>query len=349
MYLLACATRQELARQVHYLKTENELLRSRLPTKIDTTPEERRRLIKAARGLTRETLRQLVSIVSPSTLLRWLNREEKPQAQKKQPTRKPGRPRTPDEVRALIVRIATETGWGYTRIRGELRKLGIRLSRQTVVNILKEHGIDPGPQRGQGTWDEFLQIHAATLWQCDFLSKKCWTWKGPIDLYLLVFIQVGSRKVWISNATAHPDSAWVAQQARNFCMDLPEGDRQRALVFHDADTKFTQQFRGILKTEGLRPKQLTPVSPNLNAFVERFVQTIQQECLDHFVVVGQGHLDRIVREFVRYYHELRPHQSLEDRPPVVAPNTHEPAESALPIIRRDFLGGLLKHYERRAA
>lgn len=187
LYLQACATRQELARQVHYLKTENQILRARLPKTIRTTPDERRQLVKAARGLGKDILRQLASIVSPATLLKWLNQDDKPPSNRKPSTGKPGRPRTPDDVRELVIRIATETGWGYTRIRGELRKLGIEVSRQTVVNILKEHGIDPGPKRGKGTWDEFIKIHAATLWQCDFLSKKCWTWTGPIDLYLLVY------------------------------------------------------------------------------------------------------------------------------------------------------------------
>jgi putative transposase len=348
LYFLACATRQELARQVHYLKTENELLRSRLPKKIDTTPEERRRLIKAARGLSREILRQIASIVSPATLLKWLNRDDTPKSNKTPSTRKPGRPRTPDQVRELIVRIATETGWGYTRIQGELRKLGIRLSHQTVRNILKEYGLDPGPKRGKGSWDEFLKIHWHTLWQCDFMSKRVWTWKGPIDLYLLVFLHVGSRKVWISSSTAHPDSAWVAQQARNFCMDLPDGDRQRAFVFHDSDTKLTEQFRDILRTEGLRPMKLFPASPNLNAFVERFIQTIKHECLDHFVIVGQKHLDHVVSTFVRYYHELRPHQGLENMPPARVDDAQQlPLQGD--VSRREFLGGLLKHYERRAA
>ena len=345
LYLLACATRQELARQVHYLRVENEILRAKLPKTIRTTADERRRLVKAARGLGRDLLQSIVSIVSPQTLLKWLNREGKPSSGKAPSTRKPGRPRTPDDVRELIVRIATETGWGYTRIRGELRKLGIEVSRQTVVNILKEHDLDPGPQRGRGTWDEFLKIHWHTLWQCDFFSKKCWTWRGPVDLYLLVFIHVGSRKVWISSATEHPDSAWVAQQARNFCMEVPEGDSQRALVFHDSDTKFTEQFREILRAEGLRPKKLIPVSPNLNAFVERFIQTLGQECLDHFVVLGERHLNRIVGEFVRYYHQFRPHQGLGNRVPV----EREGVAGGGEVVGREFLGGLLRHYERRAA
>jgi putative transposase len=352
LYILFSATRQELIRQVHFLKIENQRMRNRLPEVIRTTPEERRELVKAARGLSKEILRELVTIVSPATLIGWMNAEDRPQSKKKRSTRKPGRPRTPEDVRALVIRIAQETGWGYSRIRGEMRRLGFRLSRQTVKNILVEHGIDPGPKRGKGTWDEFLKIHWHTLWQCDFFSKRVWTWRGPIDLYLLVFLEVGSRKAWISSATAHPDSAWVAQQARNFSMDLPEGDRQKAFVFHDRDTKFTEQFRDILKAEGLRPKKLAVAAPNTNAFVERFIQTIQQECLDHFVVVGQRHLDHIVAEFLRYYHEVRPHQGIGNVTLDQAAAQNAPADSVAvsvgEVVRDEWLGGLLKSYRRAA-
>jgi putative transposase len=218
--MLASLTRQELARQVQFLKAENQILRSKLPARITVTPEERRRLIKAGRKLG-AAIRELISIVQPATFVRWLGAEQK-SAVKPSP-RKPGRPRTPQEIEELILRIAKDTGWGYTRILGELKKLGIRgVTRQTVKNILKRNDLDPGPQRGKGSWDEFLKTHGETLWQCDFLSKKSWTLAGFVDLYLLVFIHTGSRRVWISPATQHPDSPWVTQQARNFCMHLEE-------------------------------------------------------------------------------------------------------------------------------
>jgi putative transposase len=153
--------------------------------------------------------------------------------------------------------------------------------------------------------------------------------------------------VWISAATQHPDSAWVAQQARNFCMHLPEAGLAAKYVMHDADTKFTPQFKRILKSEGAEPKQITPVSPNLNAYVERYVQTLKVECLDHFVVLGERHLNHIVREFTAYYHSERPHQALGNEPLLKLP----PAEPILggEIVCEERLGGLLKHYVRRAA
>ena len=352
LFFLANATRQELARQelarqVAYLKTENQILRARLPKKIVTTAEERRRLVKAGRGLGK-AIHQLVSIVTPATFLHWLNADAEPKPKKKPTEQKPGRPKTPGEVRDLIVRIAKETGWGYTRILGELRKLGIRVSRQTVVNTLKAHGLDPGPTRGKGSWDEFIKIHVDTLWACDFLSNRVWSWKGPIDLYLLVFIHIGSRRVWISSSTAHPDAAWVAQQARNFCMDAPGGDKKPTHLIHDADTKFTAQFRDILKSEGIEPKRLTPASPNMNAFVERFVQTIQVECLDHFIAVGQKHLNYLVREFVQYYHRDRPHQGVGNVT-LGADSLEVPIAATIgEVVCDESLGGLLKSYRRAA-
>src|SRR4029453_5429436 len=117
LYLLVSATRQELAGQVHYLKTENQILRSKLPKRVLVTPTERRQLVKAGRGLG-QAIKELVAIVQPSTLLRWINGDDKPKSKKKPSTRKPGRPRTPEDVRALVVRIATETGCGYTRVLG---------------------------------------------------------------------------------------------------------------------------------------------------------------------------------------------------------------------------------------
>ena len=120
--------------------------------------------------------------------------------------RKPGRPKTAVDIRELVLRLAKENGWGYTRILGDLKKLGIgTVCRFDVVNIRKEAGLDPGPKRGAGIWDDFLTRHAATLWAADFLSFKSSTANGIVDLYLLFFIDIGSRRVIISNPTTSPN------------------------------------------------------------------------------------------------------------------------------------------------
>ena len=238
-----------------------------------------------------------------------------------------------------------------TRILGELRKLGItRISRQTVKNILKEHELDPGPLRGKGTRDEFLRIHAATLWQCDFVTKRMWTITGFVDLYLLVFIHLETRRCWISPCTVSPDSAWVCQQARNFQMDAEDLELPVTIVMRDNDTKFSKQFDAVFEGCGTKIKRNTPLSPNLRAHVERFIQTLKVECLDKFVIVAQRHLNYVCREFTAHYNRERPHEPRSHLPPACE-TPPEPVKtlSARDIVCTTRLGGLLRSYERRAA
>jgi putative transposase len=179
--LLAGATDRQLARQVQYLKAENRILRDRLPARISVTPSERQRLLKYGKPLG-QAIRQLITIVSPRTFARWVKGDATATARGGQPAARPGRPRTAEDIRALVLRLARANAWGYTRILGELKKLGVRkISRTTVIKILKENGLDPGPRRGEDTWDDFLKRHAATLWACDFFSTKVWTLSGLVE------------------------------------------------------------------------------------------------------------------------------------------------------------------------
>ena len=351
MALLASATRQELARQVAYLKEENRILRARLPERLVATPQEKRRLVRCGRKLGQQ-LKELISIVSYQSFRRWVREAEEAHAAKKlaTPKRKPGRPRTPDDIRELVVRLARENAWGYTRILGELRKLGIKISRQTVKVILKENNIDPGPNRGKGTWDEFLKIHADTLWQCDFVSKPMWTIKGLVDLYFVVFLHLGTRRCWISPCTHSPDSAWVSQQAKNFLMDAEDLELAPKYVMRDNDTKFTTPFDDVFKTSGVEIKRNTPLSPNLRAHVERFIQSLKQECLDKFVIVAERHLHHICREWQRHFNGERPHSARGHLPPAwVRVSEHESTGRPADIVCTSRLGGLLNSYARRAA
>jgi putative transposase len=160
LFLLAKCTRHQLIRQIEFLNAENQMLRAHLKTHhVYLSPEERSRLLELGRALG-PAIKEIISIVTYETFVRWART-----GPARPIVRRPGRPRTSDETRALILKFAAETGWGYTRILGELRKLGMtKVSRQTVVNILKEAGHQPGPRRGPGSWDEFLKMHAETLW-----------------------------------------------------------------------------------------------------------------------------------------------------------------------------------------
>ena len=184
--VLARATESELVHYVEYLKGENRILRSKLPKRVLCTPAERARLVKLGATLG-SAINQLITIVTPRTFARWASASKKGTTPAK---RKPGRPRTPEAIRALVIQMAKDNGWGLGRILGELKKLGIRkICKSTVRNILKEYGFDPGPKRGEGTWSEFINIHAKTLWACDFISKKVWTPGGLVDFFILYMVR----------------------------------------------------------------------------------------------------------------------------------------------------------------
>jgi len=212
LLMLAGTSDKELAQQVQYLKEENQILRSRLPKKLFVTPQERNRLLRYGTPLGK-AIAKLITIVSPRTFARWL-KAEKPNGDTRPERRKPGRPPTPQEIHDLILRMAEENAWGYTRIVGELRKLGIHdVYRSTVANFLKANGYEPGPKRGPGTWSDFIRRHATTLWTCDFFSKKVWTCLGLVEVFVFVVMHIGSRRIHVAGMTAHPDAAWMAERA----------------------------------------------------------------------------------------------------------------------------------------
>src|SRR5262245_36582300 len=183
--LLANATHRELARQVRYLKVENQIFRDRLPERIKVTAAERRRLVRFGKPLG-PAIRELITIVSPRTFSGWLL-----DAKRKRRPAKVGRPPLV-ALRDLVVMIAGQTGWGYSRVMGEMKKLTRRkFSRQFVINVMREHGFEPGTKRGEKTWDEFLTMHAQTLWQADFFSKRVLTLRGIREFFVLAFIHYG--------------------------------------------------------------------------------------------------------------------------------------------------------------
>jgi putative transposase len=351
LLLLATATDRELAHQVQYLRAENRILRGKLPKRLTVTPPERTLLIHLGKPLG-AAIRDVISIVSPRTFARWVSG-----ASRRRPataaarTARPGRPRTPEEIRALVLRLARENGWGYTRILGELKKLGIgKVSRSTVANLLRAEGLDPGPRRGEGTWHDCLRRHAATLWACDFFSKRVWTGSGLVDVFVLFFIHVGSRRVYVAGVTAHPDARWVAQQARNLVLHCAAQSQRPAVLLRDRDSKFVPAFDEVLRAEGVEVKAVGPRAPNLNAYAERWVGSVKRECLDHFVVFGEEHLRYLVTEYVAWYNERRPHQGKDNRPlSLVSPAEPVGGFAAGDVACEERLGGVLKHYYRRAA
>ncbi|PTY00480.1 integrase [Verrucomicrobia bacterium LW23] len=346
---LVYVTHSALLRQIAYLKAENEILRSRLPKIIQTTPAERSVLVRLGAPLG-SSIQEILGIVHYKTFLQWIRKERDGTNVKAMP-RKPGRPTISPDVTALILRMAKENAWGYARIGGELKKLGIQVANNTIKKVLIVNGFHPSPWRTKGDWDRFIRLHMETLWSCDFFTKDIWTASGKVTFYVLFFIHVGSRRVHISGTTCNPTGPWVEQQARNLVMDLQDRGEKVSHLLRDGDTKFTQAFDEVFKSEGIKVKKLPRESPNLNAFAERFVQTIKNECLRHFVVFGQRHLEFLLREFASYYNTVRPHQGIANR--TISTIIPFPTQAVPPrpeeVQCTAKLGGLLRHYSRKAA
>jgi putative transposase len=341
--MLANATHRELARQVQYLKVENEILRSKLPKRITVTPTERRQLVRFGKRLG-STIGKLIGIVSPRTFARWLVDDRR-----KRPPVKRGRPRLVP-LRDLVIMVARQTGFGYAKVYGEVKKLTRRkFSWQFVRKVMREEGFDTGPKRGAGTWDDFLTRHARTLWQCDFFSKKVFTIAGIRQYFLLAFIHIGTRRVFVTEATRNPTEQWCRVQAAEFCRHAQTNGLTAEFVYYDRDSKYGRAFDSELARHGVKGRRIAPQSPNMQAFIERWVQSIKVECLDHFLVFGEKHLNHLVAEWVRYYLRHRPHQGIGNTllAEVPAPPEDVPKPSHVRSVK--ILGGLIKSFERKAA
>jgi hypothetical protein len=278
-------------------------------------------------------------MVRPETLLRW-HRELVRRKWTYKGRARPGRPPIDPEVSALIVRFGRENPrWGYQRIRGELLKLQIRVSATTGRTILLRHGLDPAPRRAGPTWTEFLRSQAAGILACDFFTVETLRLK---TLYVLFFIELSTRRVYVVGATAHPDSAWVTQQARNLAIE----ERLTGIRFflHGRDAKFSGPFDGVLGTEGIRILRTPIRAPRANAFAERFVRTVRSDCLDHVLIYGRRHLEHVLRIYLSHYTEEPPHRGLHLATPAgnCWGTTGQPERGR--VERRDVLGGLIHEY-----
>ena len=343
--LLASLTRQELAQQVAYLKAENQILRSKLPDRIQLSNQERRSLVKHGKKLGAK-IKELISIVSYSTFRKWVRSiEDAPTHRAKPKEGKSGRPRVEESISDAILRIRKETNWGYTKIVQALRRLGHTVSRQTVKNVLVQAGLGPEPHDHPDTWSEFLKRHAATMWQCDFACKKKWTMKGMVELYFLVFIHVGSRRIWISPCTVNPTGEWTTQQARNFSMHMEEENLSCTILQRDQDTKYIAAFDQVFKSAGTKIKKTPARSPNLQAYVERVIQTLKHEVLNGFCIVSDSHLNHILRTAQQWYNHRRGHSACNHLPPIRESDT----PATLDLVKHQLvcveeLGGHLKSY-----
>src|SRR5262245_48597790 len=340
---LVLGTVADLGRSRSELVAENALLRHQRIVLARTAP--RPRLTRADRPLVVflasrvRAWRQALLIVQPETLLRW-HREAFRLFWRWRPARRRRQPRVAPETIALIRRMARENRlWGAERIRGELAKLGLRVSKRTVQKYLR--GARP-PRRSGQSWATFLRNHAAETWACDFLQLTDALFR-PVFAFFIV--ELGSRRVVHVGVTRSPTGSWVAQQLREA---TPEGTGPRFLV-HDHDAKYGPEFDRLAAASGVEVIRTPVRAPRANAVCERFLGSVRRECTDHVLILGEWHLRRVLAAYVAHFNQGRPHQGIGQRVPMSIATVAPPSTG---VTRRGpigvpILGGL--HHEYRWA
>jgi transposase InsO family protein len=257
-------------------------------------------------------LQDVITIVQPQTLLKW----HRPLVASKwnfsrRRKVKPGRMPVSIEVQKLVVQLARENpSWGYDRIVGALANLGYSISDQTVGNILKRQGLGPAPERKRHTtWTEFIGRHKEVLWATDFFTTEVWTATGLTTFYVLFFLHLRTRRIVLGGMTPVPNEAWSKQIARNVTDD--DGPLANArFLLHDRDAKFSENFDALFRAASIQPVKLPPQSPNLNAFAERWVRSVKEECLDQLILLGERSLRHSLNDYVAHHQHERNHQGL---------------------------------------
>jgi putative transposase len=283
--------------------------------------------------------------VRPDTLLGWHR-----QLVRRRWTyggRRPGRPAVSEGIRELVLRMARENPrWGYQRIVGELAGVGVRVSATTVAKILRQAGVSPAGSRAQLSWRDFLRAHADSIIACDFFVVET-LWLGR--LYVLFFLELGSRRVHVAGCSANPDGGWTAQQARQLAWSLAERATLARFLIHDRDSKFSRVFDEVFRSEGVEIIRTPFRAPQANAFAERWVGTVRRDCLDWLLISSRRQLERVLRVYVDHYNTHRPHRALGLTPPTPGPSLRlvgsNPPDQ---LHRRDRLGGLIHEYARAA-
>jgi putative transposase len=334
VWLLA---RPHRAKELEILVLRHELaILRRQAARPTLTRADRALLAALSRSLPRAAWANF--LVKPDTLLRW--HCQLVARRWTYPHRVPGRPRLMSSLRAMILRLARENPhWGYRRIVGELKGVGISVSATSVRKVLLDAGLPPAPERTRSSWRAFLRTHGASVLACDFLTVETVFLQR---IYVLFFISLATRRIEYVACTPSPHGRWVVQQACNLTMQLGDEQRSRFLI-HDRDAKFSLAFDEIFRSEGIKVIRTPVQAPNANAYAERWVRTVRSDCLDRILILGRRHLEHVLRVYRRHYNEHRPHRALD----LLPPRGRDPTPLNAPdrIRRRDLLGGLINEYE----
>jgi putative transposase len=340
---------EELLLRNEYLTAENRILRDQIKGRVQLTDAERQTLADIAKKLGKKALQDVAQIVKPDTILAWQRKLAADKFNGSNQRKSPGRPRVEKELEDLVVQMAKENrGWGYDRLAGALAHLGYQISDQTVGNILKRRGIPTAPERRKTTtWKAFIRTHMNVLWATDFFTTEVWTLGGLVTYYILFFTHLETRQVHIAGVTPHPNEAWMKQMARNLTMDEWGILKPGQYLIHDRDTKFCAAFKQMLDDAGVKRVPLPPRSPWLNAYAERWIQSVKTEVLSQMILFGERSLCHVLSEYMAHHHAERPHQGKGNV--ILFPSVQGEPDLHSPIECRERLGGLLNYYHRKAA
>ncbi|NDJ79073.1 MAG: transposase [Chloroflexi bacterium] len=300
--------------------------------------------MKATASNAREALAESVRLFKPDTLIGWHRAIVRRKWTYKQ-GRKPGRPPIDSDLEGWVLQVARDNPTlGYDKLEGEMRKLGFDVGATTIRTVLLRHGVPPAPERSRqgSSWRTFLNHYKEQFIACDFFTVETLTLH---TLYCLFFIEHGTRQVYFAGCTAHPDNAWITQQARQMTWEFEDRELPMKYLIRDHDTRFTQSFDTVFEAAGIEIVNIPYQAPNANAFAERWVRSVREECLDHLIVLNERHLRRVMTEYVAYFNERRPHQGLEQDSPLGL----ESVSIDGPIRCRHVLGGIIRDYYREAA
>jgi putative transposase len=270
-------------------------------------------------------------------------------------TAKLGRPRTPDDVEALICRLARENTWAYQRIRGELLKLGVTRSKGCIADVLRRHGIPPSPQRRGLSWQQLLSRHAEVLLCADIFTKEVWTRAGLTTAYVLFVLYLGTRRILLAEATFSPNGLWIGQMARSLLMSCEDLEIIPRYVLHDRDKLLAWDFDAVLTTAHAKVVKTPFRALDANAHAERWVGSVTAECLDHLILFGMRSLRRALRIYRDFFNGHRPHQGIDNwiwerRATEISRDClGAMTDEDLAVECEQFLGGSLNSYYRKAA
>ncbi len=289
-------------REILMLRKELQVLKRQVKKPRFTAGD--RLLFVALLKLSRPVIHRLITI-KPATVLKW---HRQLVARKWNfSTRRVGRPPVDGKICLLVIEMKRNNRrWGARRIKGELRKIGITLSKSSIRNILNDAGYPPSARNFEETWIPFLKSHAKRVFACDFVTVETAFLKR---IYIFAIIEVNTREIVTAAVTKNPTAIWLEQVFRScfMCREiLPD------FIVSDRDGVFGDWLGTFLQDcYGIRLFRTPARCPNCNAFIERWNRTIREELLDHRIFFGRRDLQRVLNEYVAYYNERRPHQSLD--------------------------------------